>query len=184
MRPLPLLLGGAVLLACASPRAPRDAGVVPQDPPLSPVHPHLAEPGCKPTAPIALAVEAGPLGADGVVRLSYEVELLYPAEDVWLEVHLPAGGHLVDQATLLRGPAQRGDRRDGSARVRLPQLSGIVELEAVMQIADPTEPSGLLRLSNTHTVRYGELELELPQLVVEGETSVVAPSVLRPGGRR
>lgn len=194
MRPLPLLLAGAVLLVCAAPRSPEDLGEDPTSPaPLaaSPATalgtaPRIEGAGCKPTAPIALRVEAGTLGSNGVARLDYEVELLHDALDAWVEVHLPTGGEVIDQAAPLPGPAARGEIRDGSARVRLPALRGVVELEAVMVIEDATEPSGRLRLSNTESVRYGELELELelPELVVEGETSVVAPSIVRPGGGR
>jgi hypothetical protein len=150
----------------------------------------VAEPGtpavvapssCKPSAPLVVSLAASPASSRGVARVDFAVESRIDVEDLWVELRLPAGGELLAFDAPPSGPAARGEVRQGAARVRLPAGFGVLAVEAVMLLPDPETPGAFVRQSAVASARWGEPELGLERLEVDGEVSNVVPGIHRSG---
>ena len=119
----------------------------------------LAErhPGCKPTAPIEIEVEA-PRDAGGRLSFHYTVTPLLRAQRVAVEVRLPDGGEVLEHAALDRALVPAATPLTGSARVATPAaLPGFrVQILAHLWVAGEGAPGGSTRLTAVETLVYGE----------------------------
>ena len=147
-----------------------------------PAAPEVGSAGCKPQAPVRIAVQAS--GGSEALRLDYEIEPLVEAQALEVELRLPHGGAVAWHERPASGPLAASARRSGAARVELPPGGATVEVLARIAIEDPDAPGGVAWVTARSVVERGAVDRTPPEvrrIVHEGEVLLEVPSVRRGG---
>lgn len=145
--------------------------------------------GCKPSAPVEIELLESSV-ANGVAFVRYEVRSLLEGARLDATVLAPEGGVVLGARPVRAEAVERGSRRTGSSRVRLPAGRAGVRLTVRAALTFPASGGELdgqeETVVATRTLTFGTVDStpDLPTVESDGVASLEVPAVRVGGSKR